>query len=120
VKVHSTYYRFDWRVLYWRQAPCDLLPAGDFKNLSVGNKYLPKFPTFFNLLVLVDIAMDPSAPLQSFASLKGVPGASTSRGLRLFFALSAAMTFVVIRVVMGTDWLFLEVCCTRVVSFSDG
>lgn len=33
-----------------------------------------------------------------------------------FFALSAAMSFVVIGVV---DWLFLKVCCTRVALFSD-
>jgi hypothetical protein len=43
----------DWGILYWRQAPCELLPAGDFKTLSVDNKDLPAFPKFSNLLELV-------------------------------------------------------------------
>jgi hypothetical protein len=33
----------DWRILYLRKEPCDLLPAGDFKTLSVDNKDLPEF-----------------------------------------------------------------------------
>jgi hypothetical protein len=44
---------FDWGILYWRKDPCDLLPAGDFKTLSVDNKDLPEFPKFSNLLELV-------------------------------------------------------------------
>jgi hypothetical protein len=45
----------DWVILYWRQEPCDLLPAGDFKTLSVDNKDLPEFPKFSSsLLELVD------------------------------------------------------------------
>jgi hypothetical protein len=60
----------DWGIPYWRQAPCDLLPAGDFKNLSVDNKDLHEFPKFSNLLEVVGVAMDPSTPLQSFASPK--------------------------------------------------
>jgi hypothetical protein len=39
--------------LYWRQAPCDLLPAGDFKTLSIDNRDFPEFPKFFSLLELV-------------------------------------------------------------------
>jgi hypothetical protein len=43
----------DWGIQYWRQAPCDLLPAGDFNILSVDNKALPEFPKFSSLLELV-------------------------------------------------------------------
>jgi hypothetical protein len=43
----------DWGILYWRQEPCDLLPAGDFKILSIDNKDLPEFPKFSSLLELV-------------------------------------------------------------------
>jgi hypothetical protein len=40
-------------ILYWRQTPCELLPAGDFKTVSVDNKDLPEFPKFSSLLELV-------------------------------------------------------------------
>jgi hypothetical protein len=36
-------------ILYWRQAPCDLLSTGDFKTLSSDNKDLPEFPKFSSL-----------------------------------------------------------------------
>jgi hypothetical protein len=43
----------DWGIRYWLQAPCDLLPTGDFKILSIDNKDLPEFPKFSSLLELV-------------------------------------------------------------------
>jgi hypothetical protein len=39
--------------LNWRQRQSDLLPAGDFKILSVDDKDLPEFPEFSSLLELV-------------------------------------------------------------------
>lgn len=46
--VPSTYLRrtIDWGILYWREAPCDLLPAGDFKILSVDTKDLRVLEVF--------------------------------------------------------------------------
>jgi hypothetical protein len=48
VQVPSTYLRrtIDWGILYWREAPCDLLPAGDFKILSVDTKDLRVLEVF--------------------------------------------------------------------------
>jgi hypothetical protein len=44
----------DWGILYWRQAPHDFQPAGDFKTLSVDTTYLYEFPKLSSLLELVD------------------------------------------------------------------
>jgi hypothetical protein len=42
----------NWGILYWRQAPCDLLPAGDFKILAIDIRDLHEFPKFSSLLEL--------------------------------------------------------------------
>jgi hypothetical protein len=97
-------------VLHWRPSTCRRL-----QEFVCRQQRFTRVPGILKLLVLVDDAMDPSNPLQSFASLKCMPRASASRALRLSFALPTAMSFVV----MGVDWLLLEVCCTRVALFSD-
>jgi hypothetical protein len=51
VQVPSTHYRLGDPLLTTKR--CDLLPAGDFKTLSVDNKDLPEFPKFSILLELV-------------------------------------------------------------------
>jgi hypothetical protein len=70
----------DWGVLHWRRAPCGLLPAGDFKILSIDNKDLPVFPKFSSPLVLVgyvdashanDLRTRPSVTCLSFCLAGG-------------------------------------------------
>jgi hypothetical protein len=56
----------DWEILNWRQAPCDLLPSGYIKTLSIDNMDLSEFPNLSNLLKLVgyvDGRMPPTCAL---------------------------------------------------------
>jgi hypothetical protein len=55
----------DWAILYWGQAPGDLLSTGDFKILSVDNKDLPGFPKFSSFLELVVYVIDTTSRKKS-------------------------------------------------------
>jgi hypothetical protein len=70
----------DWGFLYWRQEPCDLLRAGDFKTLSKWKQKTYQVPEvlLLELVGYVDASQPPTCALSR--SVTGLSAATPHPG----------------------------------------